>query len=70
MINWIFWTIPDYKLQHYFILMFMILVLIPKLLGVQFTTLGYLMNYILFDFLYYRMLIIEEKIRERMKDDD
>ena len=69
MTNWLFYAIPEHKKMHYAIMMLIIMLIVPKyLLGLHFTMLGNLINFLIYDFLYYKMLQVEEHLR-RNKDD-
>ena len=67
--NWIFYAIPEHKKMHYIIVMFMMMIVVPKyLFGIQFTMLGNFINFLIYDLVYYQMLRIEQFLR-RNKDD-
>ena len=64
MINWLFYTVPEHRKMHYAIMMFLIMFVVPVyLLGLRFTMLGNLVNFLIYDFLYYKMLQVEEHLR-------
>lgn len=69
MINWIFYSVPEYKKTHYVFIMFIMMVIVPKyLFGLQFTMLGNFINFLIYDFIYYQWDRIEQTLR-RNKDD-
>lgn len=69
MISWLFYTVPEHKKMHYATMMFLIMLVVPKyILGINFTMLGNLINFLIYDFLYFKMLQVEEYLR-RNKDD-
>ena len=69
MINWLFYTVPEQRKMHYATMMLLIMLVVPKyILGLHFTMLGNLINFLIYDFLYYKMLQVEEHIRKH-KDD-
>lgn len=69
MTNWLFYAVPEHKKVHYATMMLLIMLIVPKyLLGLQFTMLGNLINFLIYDFLYYKMLQVEEHLR-RNRDD-
>ena len=69
MTNWLFYTVPEHKKMNYAIVMFLMMLIVPKyLFGLYFTTLGHFVNFLIYDFIYYRMLQLEEFYR-RNKDD-
>lgn len=69
MINWLFYAVPEHRKMHYAIMMALIMFVVPVyLLGLHFTMLGNLMNFLIYDFLYYKMLQVEEYLK-RNRDD-
>jgi len=57
MINWLFYTIPENKRLHYFICLWLALVIIPHyVLGMIFTIPMQFLNFIFYDILYYVFL--------------
>ena len=69
MINWIFYTVPEHRQMQYVITMFLMMLVVPKyFFGIQFTTLGNFINFLVYDFIYYKMLRVEEFLRKN-KDD-
>ena len=69
MINWLFYSVPEHRKMHYAIMMFLIMFVVPVyLLGLRFTMLGNLVNFLLYDFLYYKMFQVEEHIRKNRDD--
>jgi len=70
MSNWIFYAVPEYKKIHYITLMFLIMVVIPKyFLGLQFTMLGNLINFLIYDFIYYQWDRVEQWMK-RYNDEE
>ena len=69
MINWLFYSVPEHRKMHYAIMMFLIMFVVPVyLLGLRFTMLGNLVNFLIYDFLYYKMLQVEEHLRKNRDD--
>lgn len=69
MIDWLFYALPEHKKVHYATMMFIIMLVVPKyLLGINFTVLGNLINFLIYDFLYYKMLQVEEHLRKDQDD--
>ena len=69
MINWIFYSVPEYKKTHYVFIMFIMMVIVPKyLFGIRFTSLGYLMNFLLYDAVYYFVYQVEQAIKKNLDD--
>ena len=62
--NWIYWSVPAEKARHYVIVMTLMMVVLPRLIGVEFTNLGYLMNFLLYDAVYY----FTDRVEQAMKD--
>ena len=67
--NWLYWSVPAEKARHYVIVMTLMMVLLPYLIGVQFTNLGYLMNFLLYDAVYYFTYRVEQAMKD-MNDRD
>ena len=65
--NWLYWSVPAEKARHYIIVMTIMMVIVPTyLFGIRFTSLGYLMNFLLYDALYY----VTHRIEQAMKGKD
>jgi hypothetical protein len=64
MINWIFWRVPDQKLNHYIFVMLIMMFVVPKfLLGLHFTMFGYFINFLIYDGLYYLFWQVEKRMK-------
>jgi hypothetical protein len=62
--NWLYWSVPAEKARHYIIIMTIMMVIVPTyLFGIRFTSLGYLMNFLLYDALYYVTYRIEQAMK-------
>ena len=62
--NWLYWSVPAEKARHYIIIMTVMMVIVPTyLFGIRFTSLGYLMNFLLYDALYYVTYRIEQAMK-------
>jgi len=60
MIKWLLYRVPDNRRLHYVFCLFMIMAIIPEyVLGIRFTNLGQLLNFLIFDVFYYIFLKIE-----------
>ena len=70
MYNWLNWYVPNERVLNYIFFLFLGLVLLPRFLGVQFTMLGYVVNLIWLDALYYWSYRKAEELRNKYKDDD
>ena len=67
--NWLYWSVPTEKARHYIIVMTLMMIVLPYLIGVTFTSLGYLMNFLLYDAVYYFTYKVEQAIKD-MNDRD
>ena len=62
--NWLYWSVPAEKARHYIIIMTVMMFIVPTyLFGIRFTSLGYLMNFLLYDALYYVTYRIEQAMK-------
>ena len=67
--NWLYWSVPVEKARHYIIVMILMMYFVPKyLFGIRFTTLGYLMNFLLYDAVYYFVYQVEQAIKKNLDD--
>ena len=67
--NWLYWAVPAEKARHYIVVMTLMMIVLPYLIGVAFTNLGYLMNFLLYDAVYYFTHRVEQAIKD-MNDRD
>ena len=67
--NWLYWCVPAEKARHYVVVMTLMMVVLPRLIGVEFTNLGYLMNFLLYDAVYYFTYRVEQAMKD-MNDRD
>jgi len=52
--NWLYWSIPERFVRQYLWIMFLVMIFIPKyLFGITYTTMGFLLNLIWFDVIFY-----------------
>jgi hypothetical protein len=61
--------VPAEKARHYIVVMTLMMIVLPYLIGVAFTILGYLMNFLLYDLVYYFTYRVEQAIKD-MNDRD
>ena len=55
--------------MNYAVVMFLMMFVVPKyLFGLHFTTLGHFINFLIYDFIYYKMIQVEEFLK-RNKDE-
>lgn len=67
--NWLYWSVPAEKARHYVIVMTLMMYFVPEyLFGIRFTTLGYLMNFLLYDAVYYFVYQVEQAIKKNLDD--
>jgi hypothetical protein len=66
--RWITWAVPAEYLHSYLLVMFMSLYILPKyIFGLSFTTLGWLINLLWFDFVFYIWYKIKVTIESKLK---
>jgi len=54
MLNWIFWQIPQEYVRRYLITLWLVMFFIPGFIfGLQFTILGFLVNLLWYDLIFY-----------------
>ena len=67
--NWFTWQVPEPRLNQYLFYMIMVVFVVPYISGIMFTSLGYLLNVLWFDLIFYMW----HKNKQRMengKDDN
>ena len=67
--NWFTWQVPETRLNQYLFYMIMVVFVVPYIAGIIFTSLGYLLNVLWFDMIFYMW----HKNKQRMengKDDN
>ena len=67
--NWFTWQVPETRLNQYLFYMIMVVFVVPYISGIMFTSLGYLLNVLWFDMIFYMW----HKNKQRMengKDDN
>lgn len=66
--NWIYWTVPKKYVRRYLVMLALVLVIIPQFIfGIMYTTLGFLVNLIWFDLIFYVWVRAREQL-ERMDE--
>ena len=66
--NWIYWTVPKKYVRRYLVMLALVLVIIPQFIfGIMYTTLGFLVNLIWFDMIFYGWVRFREQL-ERMDE--
>ena len=51
--NWFTWQVPETRLNQYLFYMVMVVFVVPYIAGIMFTSLGYLLNVLWFDMIFY-----------------
>jgi hypothetical protein len=70
MYNWLNWWVPNEKVFNYVFFLFFGLYVLPSIMGIRFTMLGYVFNLIWLDALYYWSYKKAEELKDRFKDDN
>lgn len=52
-LEWSSWSVPYSLIKHYIFLMLGVLIIFPKIFSLQFTLLGYVVNYFWADFMFF-----------------
>ena len=61
--NWLFWAIPRNYIRRYLFTFWLVMFFIPTyFLGLQFTKLGFIINWIWFDLVFYGWVRAKQKI--------
>ena len=61
--NWIYWTVPQKHFKRYLITLVLVMFILPQyVFGVMYTMLGFLINLIWFDLIFYGWV----KVRDEM----
>ena len=64
--NWIYWTVPQKHFKRYLITLFLVMFILPQyVFGVMYTMLGFLINLIWFDLIFYGWVKVRDEM-ERM----
>jgi len=67
--NWFTWQVPETRLNQYLFYMIMVVFVVPYISGIMFTSLGYLLNVLWFDLIFYMWHKNKQRI-ENGKDDN
>ena len=68
--KWFWWGIPTRYTNRYIFLMIMVFFILPFLTGLRYTSIGYIVNFLFADVMFYRWCIpriIEDKLEERRR---
>ena len=59
--NWLFWAIPERYAMRYLITLWLVMFMIPTFIfGMQFTRLGFVMNLVWYDIIWYGWIKAKE----------
>jgi hypothetical protein len=70
MISWLYWTVPNERINHYIFLNGFVIFILPYLFGIRLTVFGYLLNIIWIDIIYYVSYKRAQELKNKHKDDD
>ena len=68
--KWFWWGIPTRYTNRYIFLMVMVFFILPLLTGLRYTSIGYMVNFLFADVMFYRWCIpriIEDQLEERRR---
>ena len=65
--NWLLWAIPDQYVKRYLITLWLVMFVIPGyLLGMHFTKLGFVVNLLWYDLIFYGWV----RVKQQLGDDE
>ena len=67
--SWFTWQGPEARLNQYLFYMVMVVFIVPYIAGIMFTSLGYLLNVLWFDMIFY-MWFKNKELMKKGKDDN
>ena len=67
--SWFTWPVPEARLNQYLFYMVMVVFIVPYIAGIMFTSLGYLLNVLWFDMIFY-MWHRNKELMKKGKDDN
>jgi hypothetical protein len=63
MLNWIFWQVPVDYVRRYLVTLWLVMFVIPPLLfGIQFTKMGFILNLLWYDLIFYGWYRVKQQI--------
>jgi hypothetical protein len=61
--NWLLWAIPDQYVKRYLITLWLVMFVIPGyLLGMHFTKLGFVVNLLWYDLIFYGWVRVKQQL--------
>jgi len=61
--NWILWAIPEQYVKRYLIILWLVMFVIPGyLLGMHFTKLGFVINLLWYDLIFYGWVKVKQQL--------
>ena len=61
--NWLLWEIPEQHAMRYSVTMLVVMFILPTyLLGLQFTRLGFVVNLLWYDLIFYGWVRVKQKL--------
>jgi len=67
MLNWIFWQVPVEYVRRYIVTLWLVMFVIPPyLLGINFTKLGFIVNLLWYDLVFYGWV----RVKQQLEGDD
>ena len=65
--NWLFWPVPEQYAMRYLVTMLIVLFVLPTyLFGIQFTKIGFVINLLWYDLIFYGWV----KVKQQIGDDE
>ena len=68
--SWFTWQVPEARLNQYLFYMVMVVFVVPYIAGIMFTSLGYFLNVLWFDMIFYMWLRNKELIKKGKDDNE
>ncbi len=64
MLNWIFWSVPQEYVRRYIITLWLVMFVIPPyLFGLHFTKIGFIVNLLWYDLIFYGWVRVKEQLK-------
>ena len=65
--NWLLWAIPEQHVMRYLVTMLVVMFVLPTyLFGIQFTKIGFVINLLWYDLIFYGWV----KVKQQIGDDE